>query len=90
MTDEGWKDRADRSSKTVGKSLARAAQAIGEELGEECTERAEYARGEESKRKSKNEHRVISDRPVCVPSNSNERAYGKENECRLAAEAVSH
>jgi hypothetical protein len=89
VTDERGENGAEGPPETVGETLARAAQAAGEKLGKERADRAEDARSEESERKPQHEHRVIANRPVGVPHNGGERAHGKENERRLAAEAVS-
>src|ERR1700720_1544354 len=89
VTDERGEDGAEGSSETVGETLARAAHAAGEKLGEERADRAENTRSEESEREPQREHRAITNRRIGVPHDGGERAHGKENERRLAAKAVS-
>jgi hypothetical protein len=89
IADQRGKDSAEGPSKTVGETLARAAEAGGEKFREECTDRAEYARGEESKRESQREHRAIANRQVGVRRDGDERGHSKQNERRLATDTIS-
>src|SRR5260370_26700973 len=89
VTDQRGKDGAEGPPETIRETLARTAEAGGEKFGEERTDRAKYARGKKSERESQREHHVIAKRPVGIRRDRGEGGRGKENQRRLAAEAVS-
>src|SRR6185295_14749084 len=86
--DHAGKERADPAAEVVAESLARSADAGGEELGEEGAHPAEDAAGEEAEGKAEDQHGAVADGDQRVDEDGGHRAEGEEVEVPLAAEVI--
>src|SRR5439155_8384333 len=80
--------RSHSATEVVAETLARAADAGREQLGEEGAHPAEDPTGEESERKAEHQHCAIADRRQRVGEHRSHRAEREQIEVALAAELV--